>query len=127
MSDSDHLYQTTETAVSQGSDLNECPRLSQDRHPQLWFHDGTVILATPETLFKVYKGILSSNSSVFRDLFSLPVANANAPTSDTLDGVDVIQMPDHHEDLATFLLATHFISSVPLSCVFRHVLINVLV
>ena len=81
------------------------------RHPQLWFPDGTIILATPEMLFKVYKGILSCNSTVFRDMFSLPTPGSAAPM-DSLDGVHTVHMQDHHEDLAVFLLATHVMSSV---------------
>ena len=39
------------------------------RHDILWFPDGNVVLATDAYLFKVYKGLLSMKSSVFRDMF----------------------------------------------------------
>lgn len=34
----------------------------------VWFDDGNVILQAESTLFKVYRGILAQNSSVFHDM-----------------------------------------------------------
>ncbi len=41
----------------------------------LWFPDGNIILATDMYLFKVHRGILSLQSSVFRDMLELPVVD----------------------------------------------------
>ncbi len=39
------------------------------RHGELWFDDGTIVLATNVHLFRLHKGILSKYSSFFRDFF----------------------------------------------------------
>lgn len=44
-------------------------------HDILWFPDGNVVLATDAYIFKVFKGILSMHSSVFRDMFELQTVN----------------------------------------------------
>ena len=43
-----------------------------NRHPDLWYGDGTVILIAESTGFRVYQGLLAKHSEVFRDMFSLP-------------------------------------------------------
>ena len=77
------------------------------RHPQLWFEDGTVILSTPELLFKVYKGILSLNVTVFKEMFSLPQP---ADGVEMLDGIPVVHLQDDGDDLVHFLSAYHIVS-----------------
>ncbi|KLO05404.1 hypothetical protein SCHPADRAFT_727660 [Schizopora paradoxa] len=44
-------------------------------HESLWFPAGDVILATEWFLFKVHKDILSTQSSVFKDMFDFPAVN----------------------------------------------------
>ncbi len=89
------------------------PLDKRKKHPSLWFEDGTIILASPRMLFKVYQGILSINSLVFRDMFSLPQSPTSAGVGeDILDGVCVVQIHDHDEDLVPFLSALHMASLV---------------
>ena len=45
---------------------------SDNRCEDLWFEDGNVVLRAEDTYFKVYEGILSRESPVFVDMFSLP-------------------------------------------------------
>ena len=40
------------------------------RDNEFWFDDGTVILVAGDVEFRVYKGILSSHSAVFTDIFA---------------------------------------------------------
>ncbi|KLO06123.1 hypothetical protein SCHPADRAFT_883121 [Schizopora paradoxa] len=42
----------------------------------LWFPDGNVVIATDTLLFKVHKGVLSLQSSVFKDMFELPIVES---------------------------------------------------
>ncbi|EPQ53807.1 hypothetical protein GLOTRDRAFT_44887 [Gloeophyllum trabeum ATCC 11539] len=42
------------------------------RCQELWFEDGNVIFQAQRTFFRVHRGVLSANSSVFRDMFSFP-------------------------------------------------------
>jgi len=46
-------------------------------HEVLWFPEGNVVLATDSLLFKVHMGILSLQSSVFKDMFELPNINCS--------------------------------------------------
>ncbi|KLO19249.1 hypothetical protein SCHPADRAFT_83283 [Schizopora paradoxa] len=42
-------------------------------HKILWFYSGDVVLSTDKFLFKVHKEILSLHSTVFKDMFGIPV------------------------------------------------------
>ncbi len=50
---------------------NENSLTAPKRHDVLWIPDGNVVLATDSFLFKVHKGVLSMQSSVFKDMFDL--------------------------------------------------------
>lgn len=76
------------------------------KHPDLWFEDGSVVLATSDTLFRVYRGTLSRYSPVFRDLFSLPQPTSTSD-QDMLDGIPVVHLYDDPTQLAHFLNALH--------------------
>lgn len=71
------------------------------RHIELYFPDGDLILAARDTskavtLFRVHRFMLSRNSSVFADMFSLP---ANPQVNEMCDGVPVVEMADDVDDL----------------------------
>ncbi len=51
------------------------PALVPKHHDALWFPDGNVVLATNKYLFRVHKSLLSLHSSVFRDMFKLPIVD----------------------------------------------------
>jgi len=80
------------------------PLKERERHPVLYYEDGNIILATSTTLFKVYRGILSRNSLVFQDMFSLPQPDSNEGLG-RFDDVDVVHLHDDPESLAYFLSA----------------------
>ena len=50
---------------------------------ELWFPDGSIVLQAEAIYFKIYAGILSQASPVFRDMFSLPQPPPSQPTSST--------------------------------------------
>ncbi|KAH8103818.1 hypothetical protein BXZ70DRAFT_665594 [Cristinia sonorae] len=76
---------------------------SYTRSVELWFPDGTVILRAEETHFRVYSGILSLHSPIFRDLFTLP-----QPLDDEVyDGCPVVSLQDGAEELGEFLKVLH--------------------
>lgn len=60
---------------SQAQSTNESSSSSllplHDEH--LWFPDGSIVLATESRLFCVHKGVLALQSTVFKDLFDIPV------------------------------------------------------
>ncbi|KZP16235.1 hypothetical protein FIBSPDRAFT_794663 [Athelia psychrophila] len=69
----------------------------------VWYDDGNIILQAQDTLFKVHKGILAQNSSVFQDMFSLP----QPPSVDTdlVEGCPVVQLSDTAEEVECVLQA----------------------
>ena len=79
------------------------PSLSElTRDKDLWFDDGSIILVAQKTMFKVYKGLLSTHSPVFADMFS------SATHSDEIDdGCPVVRVSDSAQDLKWLL--THLI------------------
>lgn len=81
------------------------PLSQRERHSTVWFKDGTIVLATPSTLFRVYGGILAHYSPIFRDMFSLSQPDAE---SENFDGVPVVHLSDDATELSHFLSALHF-------------------
>ncbi|KLO06119.1 hypothetical protein SCHPADRAFT_699769 [Schizopora paradoxa] len=80
------------------------------RHDVLWFPDGNVVLATDVYLFKVYKGLLSMQSSVFRDMFDLEdvgtVRSGDEAVQDMYDGAPLVTLVgDKGEDVVHLLRA----------------------
>ncbi|KAJ7246360.1 hypothetical protein C8J57DRAFT_1724778 [Mycena rebaudengoi] len=53
-----------------------------------WFDDGNIILQIQSTQFRLYKGILSFHSSVFRDMFSIPLP----PDEPMLEGCAIVAL-----------------------------------
>jgi len=76
------------------------PHSSKD----VWFDDGNVILQAESTLFRVFRGILSSNSPVFADMFSVPQPSTSI---EMFDSCPLIQIFDSAEDVKHFLKAIH--------------------
>ena len=75
------------------------------RHDILWLPDGNVVLATDAYLFKVYKGLLSMKSSVFRDMFDL-ASTKDGIGQDMYDGVPLVRLVgDEGEDVVHLLRA----------------------
>ena len=72
--------------------------LKEERHASLYYDDGNIELSAitkdggTTQLYKVYRGMLSRSSDVFRDMFA--VAG---------DRQEVVQMPDAAEDLSELL------------------------
>ena len=82
-----------------GSEVAQCTR-----DPDLWFADGSVILRADDILFRVYGGILSQASPVFRAMFGIPQP---ANDSESYDGCPLVHMPDSAHDLRPFLRALY--------------------
>jgi hypothetical protein len=76
-----------------------------ERCTDLWYLDGTVVLQAGFKQFRVYQGILSAHSSVFKDMFAIPQPNASE--LETVDGYPLVHMPDSPLDLYYFLRTLH--------------------
>lgn len=73
-----------------------------ERSPDIWYDDGNAVLQTANTLFKVYKGFLSKESALFRDMFSLPQPEAGA---ELYEGCLLVKLYDEAAQLRLLLLA----------------------
>ncbi|KAJ7757344.1 hypothetical protein DFH07DRAFT_884988 [Mycena maculata] len=80
----------------QGPPVDQCHRVDE-----LWFADGTLVLAAEKSLFRVYGGLLAKRSAVFQDMleFSQP------EDAEAIDGCPVVHLADSDEDLKYFLRA----------------------
>ncbi|TDL18485.1 hypothetical protein BD410DRAFT_793190 [Rickenella mellea] len=113
-----HACETTDVEPSsKRTRLMESEEKSQ--HPNLWFDDGSVVLSSEQTLFRVHRSVLSFNSTIFRDMFSLPPGeDAGEDPEDTWEGLPLVKMHDDDEDIANFLTAlydrTYSLSSLPI-------------
>ncbi|KDQ49710.1 hypothetical protein JAAARDRAFT_165405 [Jaapia argillacea MUCL 33604] len=74
----------------------------------LWFNDGSVVLVADKTAFRVHASILSSNASVFQDMFSLPPSNL--PDSELYEGCPFVVVHDSPTDLRHFLKTIYDLS-----------------
>lgn len=85
---------------TESSNNTKCPLSQPKRVDSLWFDDGSVILQAETTQFRVHRSVLSANSDIFRDMFSVP-----QPTEEVevIDGCPVVHLPDYADDW-TFVL-----------------------
>ncbi|KAJ6495808.1 hypothetical protein C8R47DRAFT_373214 [Mycena vitilis] len=74
------------------------------RRSEIWYQDGSVVLQTQNTQFRVYWGTLTQESSFFRDAASLP----QPPDQPTVEGCPVIELYDDLTDIESLLKALFF-------------------
>ncbi|KAJ6545744.1 hypothetical protein B0H19DRAFT_955336 [Mycena capillaripes] len=74
------------------------------RSPDFWFPDGTVVLQVENTLYRLYRGLLASRSTVFDDTFSIPQPPEE---KNEIEGCPVVQLHDKARDFTRFLKALH--------------------
>jgi hypothetical protein len=84
------------------------------RSQDVWYDDGNVVIQTENIVFKVFRGILASNSPVFSDMFSVPQPPDSVSGPDEYDSCPLIQIYDTPEDTKHFLKAIHDAGSVHL-------------
>lgn len=70
----------------------------------IWFEDGNVILQTQDTLFRMYKGILSRESPVFKDMFSMPQSSTTTQSCHS-SGCPLVTIWDDPSTMELFLVA----------------------
>ena len=78
-----------------------------ERDAEFWFEDGTVILIASNVEFRVYRGLLSKHSPVFRGLLALPRSSISratpSPSSSTRANASPVCPIVHVTDSATEL------------------------
>ena len=87
-----------EVQVPETSDLlpYSSPTLEVKRSPDVWFEDGTIILEAESIQFKVFKGILAANSTVFSDML---VVGSIPENTDLVEGCPVVHVFDSALDM----------------------------
>ena len=73
------------------------------RSEDVWYDDGNIILQAQNTQFKVLKSILQRNSSVFRDMFSLPQPTSS--DTELVEGCPVVRLSDSADSVRYVLKA----------------------
>ena len=84
-----------------GSSSDEPPRPGTRSVP--WFDDGNVVLEAEQTQFRVYRGILSANSVIFKDMFSL----CQSGEEGEVEGCPLVHLSDSAQDVQIVLEVLH--------------------
>ena len=79
------------------------PQDNLKRCDELWYADGTVVLQAGTTLFRVYTGILSQYSAIFRDLFAVP----QPAVQEQYQGCPLVHLPDTASEVYHLLKVVH--------------------
>ncbi|KAK7691527.1 hypothetical protein QCA50_004926 [Cerrena zonata] len=82
----------------ESSDMKLQPEL---RRSDIWFDDGNLVIQAGDQLFRVYKGMLTSISPVFKDLFLVAVPSSEDP--EMIDGCPVIRVPDPSDEFHSLM------------------------
>ena len=69
------------------------------KHHNLWFDDGNIVLIAENVAFKAHRSILSRQSAVFNDMFSIPQPDV----TELFDNCPVVYLQDAASDLAIFI------------------------
>ena len=106
-----HQLLTLLTMVDATSNLNQKRRRpDESRDENLYFEDGSIIISANNhdvdrdlVYFRVHKSVLSKQSTVFGDMFTLP-----SPSDlDTYDSLPLVHVHDDAKDLKQFLQAIY--------------------
>ncbi|EDR09541.1 uncharacterized protein LACBIDRAFT_325973 [Laccaria bicolor S238N-H82] len=73
------------------------------KHPDFWFHDGSIIFSVQNTLFRVHQTVLSNHSEFFAGLFTVPQPSGEA----VIDGCHVVPLYDKVDDVIDLLKAVY--------------------
>jgi hypothetical protein len=72
------------------------------RSAAVWYADGTLVIRAGNTLFRVYRGILASQSDIFNDMLSVPQP-LDVADAETFEGCVVVRVHDTPVDMERFL------------------------
>ncbi|PIL26457.1 hypothetical protein GSI_12215 [Ganoderma sinense ZZ0214-1] len=83
----------------EGSEASQDPLDGLKRSEEFWIPDGNIVLIAGKTAFRVYRGLLTLQSTVFSDLF----ASSSPRAEESHDGCPVILLTDSAQDLTHLL------------------------
>jgi hypothetical protein len=100
------MMNSENTITPAPSDVSELPQeLDSPKPVDVWYDDGNLIILAGKHSFRVYRGILSRASSVFRDMLSLAVMNDSE--GEAIDGCPMVRVSDSAADMSFFLNSLH--------------------
>ena len=97
--------------ATQTEPLNISETVVTQRHAELWFDDGDLLLIAGGVEYRVYKELILRHSPKLRDLFHAKqgpqswLGNGADSVGDQPPGVTILQLPDSPVDLQIFLEA----------------------
>ncbi|KAJ7910693.1 hypothetical protein B0H13DRAFT_2329077 [Mycena leptocephala] len=71
------------------------------RVQELWLEDGNIVIQAGISLYRVYRGVLATHSSVFKDMLSFP----QPPDSELVEGCPTVRLLDSDREVTPFLKA----------------------
>lgn len=72
VSTSQNKRKRVEVYVDIDADTTKTPSLVPVRSASLWFEDGNIIFQAEGKQFKIYRSLLSLQSTAFKDMFAIP-------------------------------------------------------
>ena len=76
------------------------PQAATERHYEFWLDDGNIVLVARENVaFRVYRGLLAAQSTVFEDMF----ASSSPLADESFDGCPLVRLSDSSMELAHLL------------------------
>ncbi|KAL1700927.1 hypothetical protein EV121DRAFT_283046 [Schizophyllum commune] len=97
----DSAAETSPATKRKRSDLDDALNESNIRS-EVWFDDGNIVLQAENVQFKFYKGLLATYSPFFKDAFAIPQPQLEQD-SDTVDGCQIMRLPDSAADVEYML------------------------
>ncbi len=70
---------------------NDAENLKLRKHDKFWLDDGSIVLRAQDDLYKVHRSLLHRHS---KTLASLQALNSESVGRDTVDGLEVVHIPD---------------------------------
>ncbi|KAI0080975.1 hypothetical protein K474DRAFT_1614450 [Panus rudis PR-1116 ss-1] len=90
---------TADLEESSGAHSGDAPPKDPQRHENLWFPDGNVVLiSTDDIAFRLHKSVLGRHSSLFRDMFTLP--QPQGANTEEFDGCPAVRLQDSGNSVA---------------------------
>ncbi|KAI1795311.1 hypothetical protein LXA43DRAFT_37645 [Ganoderma leucocontextum] len=84
---------------SSSSSSSSTSKSQFNRHAEFWFDDGNIVLVARSVAFRIYRGLLASQSTVFSDMF----ASSSSSADETFEGCPIVQLSESPQDLAHLL------------------------
>ncbi|PPR05873.1 hypothetical protein CVT24_006627 [Panaeolus cyanescens] len=111
-----HISKKRKTCTDSGdySEATETQTINLKHDTDMWFNDGSVVLQAGLFQFRVHKAVLGRSSSIFRDMFSLPVSSPST-TDELVEGCEVVHLHDSAEDVRCMLSAIYDYEKIDLT------------